>query len=258
MKIARVQDPTGHIGYGIVQTDSVELIQGDVFGSWHPSGTTWRLQEVRLLSPLETPSLLCLGKNFRAFPGETNSKFPKQPLLFIKSTTSVIGPGDAIVLPAMAPAEVYYEAELAVVIGRRARNIATEAVGDYILGYTVANDVGARDCQAADGQWARAKSFDTFCPLGPWIETELSPGRCAVRSRLNGELTQESNTSLQIFSVPETVSFLSRCMTLLPGSVICMGSPATLQEPRPLLKPGDRVEVEVEGIGTLSNPVAGD
>jgi 2-keto-4-pentenoate hydratase/2-oxohepta-3-ene-1,7-dioic acid hydratase in catechol pathway len=196
-----------------------------------------------------------LGKNFRSFPGEQNPKFPQTPLLFIKSNTSIIGPGESIVLPAIAPDEIYHEAELAVIIGRRARNVTEEEALKFIFGYTIANDIGARDCQAADGQWARAKSFDTFCPLGPWIETSLDPENCRVCSRINGELVQDSTTSLMIFNVAQTLSFLSRCMTLLPGTVICMGSPGVLREPRPLLKPGDLVEVEVGGIGAMANPV---
>jgi len=168
----------------------------------------------------------------------------------------VVGPQDQIVLPATAPNEVYFEAELAVVIKSKARNVsASDALG-CVLGYTVANDVGARDCQASDGQWARAKSFDTFAPIGPWIETELEPGNCAVRSRVNGKLIQESTTALMIFDVSTTISYLSHCLTLWPGTVISMGSPGVLEEPRPFLKPGDTVEAEVKGIGVLCNPVS--
>jgi 2-keto-4-pentenoate hydratase/2-oxohepta-3-ene-1,7-dioic acid hydratase in catechol pathway len=256
MKMARFRDDRGQLSHGILQGKEVELIDGDIFGHWKPSGLKLGLEEVRLTSPLAPPNVLCLGKNFRAFAGEENPKFPKTPLIFIKSTTSVIGTGETIILPAMAPNEIYYEAELAVVIGRRAHNLSEAESLKFVLGYTVANDVGAKDCQAADGQWARAKSFDTFCPLGPWIETNLNPENCRVCSRVNGVLAQDSTTSLMIFNVAQTVSFLSHCLTLLPGTVICMGSPGVLQEPRPLLKPGDLVEVEVGGIGVLANPVA--
>lgn len=243
---------------GIVRGEQVEVIQGDIFGDWKPVGITFDLKEVRLSAPINSPNVLCLGKNFRSFPGEQSAKFPQTPLLFIKSNTSVIGPGESIILPAIAPYEIYHEAELAVIIGRRARNVTEEEALKFVFGYTITNDVGARDCQAADGQWARAKSFDTFCPLGPWIETNLDPENCRVRSRINGELVQDSTTSLMIFNVAQTVSFLSRCMTLLPGTVICMGSPGVLQESRPLLKPGDLVEVEVGGIGTMANPVVAE
>lgn len=241
--------------HGVVKGGSVMPIEGDIFGEWRVGSTEFELEDVGILAPVNPPNVLCLGKNFRAFAGEENPKFPKSPLLFMKSTTSVIGPGEAIVLPKLAPAEIYYEAELAVVIGRAARNVCEADAPRFILGYTVANDVGARDCQASDGQWARAKSFDTFCPLGPWIETSLEPGDCRVTSRVNGVTVQDASTALMIFDVPQTVSFLSQCMTLLPGTVICMGSPGVLAEPRPLLKAGDSVEAEVSGIGILKNPV---
>jgi 2-keto-4-pentenoate hydratase/2-oxohepta-3-ene-1,7-dioic acid hydratase in catechol pathway len=233
----------------------VDLIQGDFFSAWQKTGQTVALADVRLLTPVVASNFLCLGKNFRSFPGEQSPKFPKEPLLFIKATSAVVGPNDPIVLPAIAPNEVYYEAELAVVIKSNARNVSVADALKYVLGYTVSNDVGARDCQASDAQWARAKSFDTFAPTGPWIETELDPSKCAVRSRVNGKLIQDSTTALMIFDVPTTISFLSHCMTLLPGTVISMGSPGVLQEPRPLLRAGDVVEAEVEGIGVLSSPV---
>jgi 2-keto-4-pentenoate hydratase/2-oxohepta-3-ene-1,7-dioic acid hydratase in catechol pathway len=255
MKIARVAAPGGRLRYAILQGEAVELIKGDIFGRRKPSGIQLGLAQVRLSKPIDPPYVLCLGKNFRRFPDEESSKFPELPLVFIKSNTSVIGPGKSIILPAMAPDEIYYEAELAVIIGRRARNVGEKEALGFVFGYTVANDLAARDCQTPDGQWARAKSFDTFCPLGPWIETSLAPGNCPVRSRINGVLVQDSMTSLMIFNVAQTVSFLSRCMTLLPGTVICMGSPGVLQDPRPLLKAGDLVEVEVVGIGAMTNPV---
>lgn len=255
MKIARFADSGGQLRYGILQARELELIEGDVFGNWKPNGLRIGLEQVLLSSPVDPPNVICLGKNFRAFPGDEKPGFPKTPLIFIKSNTSVIGPEAAIMLPSIAPDEVYYEAELAVIIGRRARNVPESESLKCVFGYTVANDVGARDCQAADGQWARAKSFDTFCPLGPWIETELNPGNCRVSSRVNGVVMQDSNTALMVFNVAQAVSFLSRCMTLLPGTVICMGSPGVLQEPRPLLRSGDLVETEVGGIGVLVNPV---
>ena len=255
MKIVRFLNLNGQIQHGIVQGGQVEVFQGDIFGAKKPSGEKLDLTQVRLLSPISPPNLLCLGKNFRSFPGEENPKFPKTPLLFIKSNTCVIGPEANIILPSIAPGEIYYEAELAVVIGRPAKNVAESQALEFVLGYTVANDVGARDCQAIDGQWARAKSFDTFCPLGPWIETALDPGNCRVHSRLNNIPMQDSTTSLMIFNVAQVVSFFSRCMTLQRGTVIAMGSPGVLQEPRPLLKPGDRVEVGVGGIGVLANSV---
>ena len=255
MRIARFLDSAGIAHYGIVRDSELEVIDGCLLGSWKPSGITLPLDMTRLLSPVEPANILCLGKNYRAFAGEKNPQFPKQPLLFLKTSTSVIGNSQPICLPAMAPDQVYFEAELAVVIGRPARNIVQKDAHEFILGYTVANDVGAKDCQAADGQWARAKSFDTFCPLGPWIETELDPGNCRICARVDGELVQDSNTALMIFDVAQVVAFLSRCMTLVPGTVICMGSPGVLREPRPFLRPDQIVEAEINGIGILSNPV---
>jgi 2-keto-4-pentenoate hydratase/2-oxohepta-3-ene-1,7-dioic acid hydratase in catechol pathway len=255
MKIARFLTADGKRELGMILGEQIEMIRGDIFGKWEPTGIMFSLKQVQLSAPLDPPNVLCLGKNFRSFPGEQNPKFPRLPLLFIKSNTSVIGPGEPIVLPAIAPNEIYHEAELAVIIGRRARNVTEHDALNFVFGYTVANDIGARDCQASDGQWARAKSFDTFCPLGPWIETSVDPGNCQIRSWINHVLVQDSTTALMIFDVSETVSFLSHCMTLLPGTVICMGSPGVLQESRLLLKPGDRVEVEVAGIGVMTNPV---
>ena len=255
MRIVRCSHGEDTAFHGVLEDGVVDRIEGDIFAEWRRSGERTKLTDVRLHAPLTPPNLLCLGKNYRSFHGDENPAYPRQPLLFIKSTSSVIGPDDPIVLPEMAPSEVYFEAELAVAIGRTARNVSPHSAKDFVLGYLVANDVGAKDCQSADGQWARAKSFDSFCPLGPWIETDLDPAGCRIASRVNGEAVQESATSLMIFDVPTTISFLSKCMTLLPGTVICMGSPAALTEPRPFLRHGDRVEVEVEGIGTLTNPV---
>jgi 2-keto-4-pentenoate hydratase/2-oxohepta-3-ene-1,7-dioic acid hydratase in catechol pathway len=255
MRIVRCSQGEDAAFHGVLEDGLVDRIEGDIFGEWRRGGERSKLADVRLHAPLTPPNLLCLGKNYRSFPGDENPAYPRQPLLFIKSTSSVIGPDEPIVLPEMAPSEVYFEAELAVVIGRAARNVSPNSAKDYVLGYLVANDVGAKDCQSTDGQWARAKSFDSFCPLGPWIETELEPADCRIASRVNGEAVQDSTTSLMIFDVPTTISFLSRCMTLWPGTVICMGSPGTLTDPRPFLRQGDCVEAEVEGVGTLTNPV---
>ncbi|MDO8303792.1 MAG: fumarylacetoacetate hydrolase family protein [Sedimentisphaerales bacterium] len=255
MRIARFADVTGKICYGVVDADSIDVIDGDIFGQWRKAGTRVAMKSVRLLSPVVPSNFLCLGKNYRSFAGEENPSFPKEPLLFIKATSAVVGPDEAIVVPAMAPNEVYYEAELAVIIGRVARSVSENDALKYVLGYTVSNDVGAKDCQAKDGQWARAKSFDTFAPVGPWIETELDTSKLKVSSRVNGTLVQDSTTELMIFNVPYTISYLSKCMTLLPGTVISMGSPGVLKEPRPFLKAGDIVEAEVEGVGVLKNKV---
>ena len=170
----------------------------------------------------------------------------------------MVGPGEAIVVPKAAPTQVDYEAELAVVIGKPARHVPVERALEYVLGYTCANDVSARDCQNGDGQWARGKSFDTFGPLGPWIETDLDPTNVRVQGRLNGKVMQEANTSLMIFSVAYLINYLSRCMTLLPGTVLLTGTPAGVgfaRKPPVWLKGGDVYEVDIEGIGVLRNPV---
>lgn len=255
MKIVRCSKGEDAAFHGVLEDGVVDRIEGDIFAEWRRSGNRVRLTDLRLHAPLTPPNLLCLGKNYRSFPGDDNPANPKQPLLFIKSASSVIGPGEPIVLPEMAPSEVYFEAELAAVIGKKARNVSPQSAYDFVFGYVVANDVGAKDCQSADGQWARAKSFDSFCPLGPWIETELDPANCRLAARVNGVPVQESMTSLMVFDVATAISFLSRCMTLQPGTVLCMGSPGVLAEPRAFLRDGDSVEAEVEGIGTLANPV---
>jgi len=255
MKLVRFADATGMVHHGVLSEDTIAPISGDLFGPRVRAGAGISLKSVRLLSPIAPCNLLCLGKNYRAFPGEQNAKFPAEPLLFLKLTTAVIGPEDAIVLPSVAPSEVYFEAELAVVIGKSAHRVSAAAAMDHVLGFTICNDLGARDCQAKDGQWARAKSFDTFAPIGPWIETEFDPAHRRVASRLNGKPIQDASTDLMLFDVPFVISYFSSCMTLLPGTVISMGSPGVLQEPRPFLSPGDMVEVEVDGLGVLRNPV---
>jgi len=188
---------------------------------------------------------------------------PDEPAMFIKASTAACGHNDPIVLPAMAPDEVDYECELAIVIGRTAKQIAPEHAFDYVLGYTCGNDVSARDCQMrrdrGSGQWARAKSFDTFCPLGPWIETDMNGDDRPIRSRLNGRVMQESNTSDLIFGCAQLVSFLSKCVTLRPGTVIMTGTPSGVgfaRTPPVFLRPGDVIEIEIDGIGTLRNTVA--
>jgi len=220
------------------------------------------LSQATLLAPAAPPNIIAVGLNYRAHAIETGAEFPRAPILFIKSNTTVIGPDEPIVLPEMAPDEVDYEAELAVVIGRTARRVATQDALGYVFGYTCGNDVSARDAQLRiDKQWARGKSFDTFCPLGPWIETDLDPADAAVISRLNGRVMQESNSSDLIFSVAELVSYISRCMTLLPGTVIMTGTPGGVgfaRKPPVFLRPGDRVEIEIGGVGVLANPVVAE
>lgn len=256
MRIARFttgDDPR----YAFVQTEGdrtfLAVLHGDpLFMSVAPTGERLELGDgVRLLAPVIPRSkIVGVGKNYADHAAEMGGEVPTSPLLFLKPNTSVIGPDDPIVLPDFST-EVSYEAELAVVIGRLAKNVTPEAAPAHILGYTVANDVTARDAQRTDGQWARAKGFDSACPLGPWIETDLDPEDVAVRSRVNGEPRQDGRTRDMIFDVPFLVSYISEAMTLLPGDVILTGTPVGVG---PIVA-GDRVECEVEGLGVLANPV---
>lgn len=258
MKIARYEYDN-EINYGLVEDGQVKKITGDIFGSYQVTEETVPLSDVKLLNPVEPPNIIAIGRNYSEHARETGSELPERPLIFIKATTSVIGPGEEIKLPKMAPDEVDFEAELAIIIGKKASWVEEEEVSDYIMGYTCANDVSARDCQKKiDKQWARGKSFDTFCPLGPWIETELDPDNCFISSRLNGEVMQDSNTKNTIFSPFELVSYISKNMTLLPGTVVLTGTPegvGVARKPPVFLREGDIIEVEIKEIGNLENPV---
>jgi 2-keto-4-pentenoate hydratase/2-oxohepta-3-ene-1,7-dioic acid hydratase in catechol pathway len=259
MRIARYLRKNGIIQHGLVDADSVEPIVGDILGTWHAEGPRVALNDVQLLAPIIPPNLIAIGRNYLAHAKEGDSDAPKEPIVFLKATSSITHPGSIIPLPLMAPSEVDYEAELAVIIGKTAINVDPANALQYVFGYTCANDVSARDCQRGDAQWARAKSFDGFAPMGPWIETELDPTRARVRLRLNGQTMQDASTSLMIFDVRTLVSYLSRCMTLLPGTVILTGTPAGCgfaQKPPVWLKAGDIVSVDIEGIGELDNTVA--
>ena len=209
------------------------------------------LDEVTLLAPCEPSKIVAVGQNYAAHAAELGSDVPSEPILFLKPPTAVIGPGAAIVYPQHLSEQVDHEAELAVVIGRQAYRVRPEEANRYILGYTCANDVTARDLQRRDGQWTRSKSFDTFCPLGPWIVADLDVSSLDVRCRVNGELRQDGNTQDMVFGVSELVAGISAVMTLLPGDVILTGTPSGIGP----LHPGDRVAIEVEGIGVLENHV---
>jgi 2-keto-4-pentenoate hydratase/2-oxohepta-3-ene-1,7-dioic acid hydratase in catechol pathway len=210
------------------------------------------LASVTLLAPVVPSKIVCIGRNYREHAAELGNEVPKEPLIFLKAPSSVIAHGEAIVAPALSQ-RVDFEGELAVVIGRRASRLgATEDVRSYIRGYTIVNDVTARDLQKSDGQWSRAKGFDTFCPMGPVVTDEIDPAAgLAVETRLNGEVKQHGTTLDLIFDLPTLLRHITAAMTLLPGDVIPTGTPAGVAP----MKPGDRVEVSVEGIGTLANPV---
>jgi len=236
------------VEYGILSDESIRALAGAPFRGIKPANELYRLSEVRLLAPCLPSKIVALGFNYRSHVEEIKTRVPEAPLIFLKPSTSVIGPEDNIVYPPSST-RVDYEGELGVVIKKKAWRVPREKALDYVLGYTCLNDVTARDLQAQDKQWTRGKSFDTFAPIGPWIETELDPGRVWVETYLNGELKQRANTSDLIFDVPELVRFISEVMTLLPGDVIATG---TMSGIGPML-PGDTVGIKIEGIGTLRN-----
>jgi 2-keto-4-pentenoate hydratase/2-oxohepta-3-ene-1,7-dioic acid hydratase in catechol pathway len=229
---------------------TVAAIDGHPFSPFSVTGDRWALPDVRLLSPILPSKVVALGRNYAEHAKEMGGEVPSTPLIFIKPSTSVIGDGDAVRLPPSS-AEVHYEGELAVVIGKPARNVTREAALDYVLGYACANDVTARDQQRSDVQFTRAKGYDSFCPLGPWIETVLDPSDLRLITRVNGEVKQDGRTSQMVHDVAAQIAFIAEIMTLLPGDVILTGTPAGVG---PIVA-GDTVSVEIEGIGTLSNPV---
>jgi 2-keto-4-pentenoate hydratase/2-oxohepta-3-ene-1,7-dioic acid hydratase in catechol pathway len=215
------------------------------------TGATYLLADVRLLAPVLPSKVVAIGKNYLEHARETGSEPPAEPLIFLKPSTAVVGPGDTIVRPVQLSQRVDYEGELAIVFGRLCRDVPAARVPEVIFGYACANDVTARDLQAKDGQWARAKGFDTFCPLGPWIETGLDPGDVRLTTTVNGELKQDSRTSLLIHDITTLVTYVTSVMTMLPGDVILTGTPEGIG---PLVA-GDSVSVSVEGIGALTNRV---
>ncbi|HVB46457.1 MAG TPA: fumarylacetoacetate hydrolase family protein [Streptosporangiaceae bacterium] len=254
LKVNGAPDPGGTAG-----AESERLIVAELSG--HPFGGTsddikltgarFALDDVWLLAPILPSKVICIGKNYAAHAREMGGEPPAEPIIFLKPSTAVCGPGDPIFRPTRLSQRVDYEGELAVVIGRLCREVPADRVAEVIFGYTCANDVTARDLQARDGQWTRAKGFDTFCPLGPWIETEADPADLGLTTRLNGEVKQDSRTSLLLHDVQALVMFVSQVMTLLPGDVLLTGTPEGIG---PMDK-GDEVSVTIEGIGTLANPV---
>ena len=238
---------TGAIDDG---SQDIRILQGTFFEDPIPTGEQVPLDDVRLLAPVLPSKLVCVGKNYAAHAAEFGMEVPEEPLLFLKPSTAVIGPGDPIQLLPIST-RVDYEGELAVVIGRLARNVRAEDAFKFILGYTCANDVTLRDLQHTNDQWARAKGFDGSCPLGPWIETVLDPNDIRIETRLNGEIRQAAQTSDMVFGVAELIEYITEFMTLLPGDVLLTGTPEGVGR----LAKGDVVEVEVDGIGALLNPV---
>ena len=260
MRIARFS-VADQIAFGVIDGEPdagpdrppahVTAIVGHPFGEFEISTARFPMTEVRLLAPIVPSKVLAIGRNYREHAAELGNQVPDDPILFMKPSTSVIGPGDAIMLPALSE-RVDHEAELAVVIGRLVREIPIERALEAVLGYTCANDVTARDLQRSDGQWTRAKGFDTFCPLGPWISTDVDGSDLPIECRVNGVVRQSGRTSEMVHGIAELIAYASAVMTLIPGDVILTGTPAGVG---PIVS-GDEVEVSIEGIGTLANRVS--
>lgn len=259
MKIVRFSTGS-RVKYGVLEGKTILGFRGAPYAlrrgrgaGFQPDNTAYRLNEVTLLAPCLPTKIVAVGFNYRAHTRElSRATPPAEPLIFLKPSTSVIGPGDTIIVPEGSIGRVDYEGEMAVVIGKKAKDVAEDKAEEYILGYTCANDVTERVYQRDDGQWTRAKGFDTFGPIGPYIVTGISPDNLKIETYLNGEVRQSSSTKYMIFGIPKLVSFISRVMTLLPGDVISTGTPAGIGR----MNPGDVVEVKIEEIGTLRNVVA--
>jgi 2-keto-4-pentenoate hydratase/2-oxohepta-3-ene-1,7-dioic acid hydratase in catechol pathway len=250
MKIVRIK-AGDDIAYGVADVEGVLVYRGSPFVAWEPTETVVPWDTAQLLAPVLPSKVIAVGRNYEDHAAERGGEVPDEPLIFLKPATSVIGPDANVVHPAISN-DVQHEAELAAVVGRVARNVKAEDASAYVFGYTAANDVTARDLQMKDGQWARAKGFDTFCPLGPAIETELDPlEKLAVICRVNGGVRQAGFTSDMVFGVAEILEYVTAVMTLLPGDVILTGTPAGIST----VVPGDLMEVEIDGIGVLQNRV---
>jgi 2-keto-4-pentenoate hydratase/2-oxohepta-3-ene-1,7-dioic acid hydratase in catechol pathway len=251
MKIIRFQRASNaEAEWGWLSGERVGVIHGSPFSDYRRGEAVISLDSVRLQVPVSPGKVICVGLNYAGHAREHGNEIPELPLIFLKPPSAVIGPGETILLPPQSN-RVEHEAELGVVIGLGGRWIQPEAALDHVLGYTAANDVTARDLQRRDGQWTRAKGFDSFCPLGPWIDTDLDPADALITCSVNGQMRQMASTRDLIFPVSQLVAFISSVMTLHPGDVILTGTPAGVGP----LAPGDEVIVEVEGLGALSNPV---
>lgn len=253
MRIIRFQERDESPRFGWLHENLVGPIEGDPLGEFRRLDASLDLNAVRLLAPLIPGKILCVGRNYAAHAREHNAEIPEVPLLFLKPPSSVIGPGDKIILPPQSE-QVEHEAELVVVIGRRGRWIQPDGALEHVLGYTIGNDVTARDLQNRDGQWTRSKGFDTFCPLGPWIQTDFDPSDVVITCHVNGGLRQMSSTRDMVFGVRQLIAFASSIMTLEPGDVLFTGTPAGVGR----LHTGDVVKVAIEGLGELENRVVAE
>jgi len=238
--------------YGRLEGDTVHVLQGDLFGQWSKSGQTCPLSQVRLLAPCQPTKILAVGFNYRDHAEEFHTPIPDKPNIFMKPLSSLIGPEEPVLYPRCMTEQVEYEAELVIVVGRRARHVTPEQAADCIFGYTIGNDVTARDMQDPTKQWTVCKGFDTFSPVGPWIETDIDPkAGLDISSWVNGQRRQHSSTANLIFDAPYLVSWLSDAMTLEPGDIIFTGTPSGVGP----VNPGDVMEMRIQGIGSLLNPV---
>jgi len=250
MRTVRYQIKNDKPQYGWILENKVGAIEGNIYGEYRRLEAILPLAEVKLVAPVEPSKIVCIGRNYAEHAKEHDVEVPKVPLIFLKPPSSIIGPDEAIVLPPQSQ-QVEHEAELVVVIGKRGRNIITEEAQNYIFGYTVGNDVTARDLQRSDGQWTRAKGYDTFCSFGPWVDTEFDPSDAIITCRVSGQPRQMASTRDMVFNVSQIIAFISSVMTLEPGDLIFTGTPAGVG---PLVD-GEEVVVEIEGLGKLSNPV---
>jgi 2-keto-4-pentenoate hydratase/2-oxohepta-3-ene-1,7-dioic acid hydratase in catechol pathway len=251
MRLIRFQTQNEPAQFGWINNDLVGKLEGSPFGEFRRIEAALPLDSVELLAPIIPGKIICVGRNYAEHAKETNSEIPTTPLLFLKPPSSIIGPLQTIFMPPQSQ-QVDHEAELAVVIGKRGRWIQPSAAFSHVYGYTVGNDVTARDLQRRDGQWTRSKGFDTFLPLGPWIDTEFDPADAIITCHVNGELRQMASTRDMIFHIDQVIAFASSIMTLEVGDVIMTGTPAGISP----LQDGDIVEVTIDGLGKLRNPVA--
>ena len=249
MRVVRIMYE-GDCRYGLADDSTITLISDEPFAAWEPEGVV-PLVTAHLLTPVVPTKVVCVGLNYRAHIAEMGHDTPVEPVIFVKPSTAVIGPGQPIPIPA-GIGRVDYEGELGVVIGRRTHRASVAQAAENVLGFTCGNDVTARDLQKRDGQWTRAKGFDGFCPLGPWVQTDVDPSDLELRTLVNGEVRQQVRTSDMLFDPYTLVSFISHVMTLVPGDVVLTGTPGGIGP----LHPGDTVEVSIENVGALRNPVA--
>jgi len=250
MRIVRYQIKDEAARFGWLLEDKIGEIEGDIFNSYRRSKAKIPLEQARLLAPAQPSKIICVGRNYIEHAKEHGAEVPKVPLIFMKPPSSILAKGEAILLPPQSK-QVEHEGELVLVIGKRGHSVTAEQAREHILGYTIGNDVTARDLQRSDNQWTRAKGFDTFCPFGPWIDTDFDPSDAVITVRVNGQMRQMASTRDMVFNIGVLVAYISSVMTLEPGDIIFTGTPAGVG----VLQAGDTVDVEIEGLGNLSNPV---